>query len=384
MPNKAVRMALAAILALMTFLVACAPAAAPTPTPAPKAAATAPSAPVTAAPAAAPSVTASQPTASTGALQQLIDGARKEGVVRANLSSTLGEKGAQQLIDALNKKYNLSLKLEFTTSANMPSGHAQLMTELTSGGAPSWDVIMGTVMHPIELANRGMLDTFDWTGAFPSIPKQLVYHNGGTLGIGVSYALPIYNPNLVKPADVPRKWEDLLDPKWKGKLVVPSPVQVWARLAQSWGEDRVDKLVAGLAQQDPIYALYPQVTQRVSSGEYPIAAMMDSIVVLPAQARGEPVKFANDVTPAIAQYYVLSVPKKAAHPNAAKLFAAFELDPEAQKIWWQATGLASELVPGSPMVEQLKGRDVFFSTIDFEVKEGGRLVEKYTKLSGQK
>ncbi|MDP2661690.1 MAG: hypothetical protein Q8R28_13265, partial [Dehalococcoidia bacterium] len=196
-----------AVLGMVALFMACTPAAVPTPTPAPKAAATAPSAPATAAaPAVAPSVaaaTSSKPTA----LEQLIEAARKEGVVRANLSSSLGQKGAQRLIDALNKKYSLNLKVEYTPAAKMSAVVAQVMTELQTGGVPSWDVVMGTSTHFVEMEKRGQMSSFDWTETFPHIPQAAVMSGGRLLSHAVSFQLPAYNPNLVKVEDVPRKWE---------------------------------------------------------------------------------------------------------------------------------------------------------------------------------
>jgi len=43
------------------------------------------------------------------------------------------------------------------------------------------------------------------------------------LDFGIEYAALIYNKELVKPADVPKTYEDLTDPKWKGKIVMADP-----------------------------------------------------------------------------------------------------------------------------------------------------------------
>lgn len=41
---------------------------------------------------------------------------------------------------------------------------------------------------------------------------------------GIEYVAPIYNKELLKPADAPKRYEDLADPKWKDKIVMPDPL----------------------------------------------------------------------------------------------------------------------------------------------------------------
>ncbi|MDP2727970.1 MAG: ABC transporter substrate-binding protein [Dehalococcoidia bacterium] len=318
-------------------------------------------------------------------MDQFIEGARKEGVVRANIMTTLGEKGAQRLTQALNKKYGLDLKMEYTPTANMSQVVAQAMTELKTGGTPSWDILNGTPMHFVQMNEQGMLDTFDWQQAFPDVPKELVYYGGASLSYGITYRLPTYNPNLVKPADVPRKWEDLVDPKWKGKLAVHSDTQTWERLVELWGEERVATLMEGLAKQDPILVALPQVLTRITSGEYPLAPYVLSSDLLLAQGRGEPVRFAEDVEPALGSSYLLTLPKKALHPNAAKLFIAFSLSAEGQNIWWEEARYGSSFIPQSPLAQLLKGKQVFFNTLEFERSlDSSRLKERFQKILGLK
>ncbi|MDP2726867.1 MAG: extracellular solute-binding protein [Dehalococcoidia bacterium] len=380
------------LLALLALLAACAPAAPSAPTPAPKATSGQPAAATPAAATAAPkatggpATTATTPTpvAKSSALDQLIEGARKEGVVRVNLMSPIGDKGAQRLIDALNKKYSLNLKMEYTASASMPRTAAQVLTELKTGGAPSWDVIQGTASNLVDLVQANMVETFDWAGAFPNIPAGAVFYGGANLSVATTYQVPIYNKNLVRQQDVPRKWEDLLDPKWKGKLVVPSQVDMYVWFTEMWGEERTTRLVEGLVKQDPIFAEISQVVPRVASGEYPVAAYIPSGQVFQAQKQGAPVEFADEVDPVRGQDYLLSVPKKAQHPNAAKLFVGFNMSQEAQQVWWEEAGRSSHLVPESPMVPVLKGKKLVFGTTEFDLKESPRLTEKYSKILGLK
>ncbi|MDP2728604.1 MAG: extracellular solute-binding protein [Dehalococcoidia bacterium] len=378
-----IEIGIVAVLGMVALLVACAPAAAPTATPAPKAAATAPSAPATAAaPAAAPSAAAATPS-KPSALEQLIEGARKEGLIKASLPSTLDEKDAQRLVQAMNAKYNLDLKLEFTPNAKMTGTAAQLMTELKTGGTPSWDVVVGTPRHFVEMARQGLLSTYDWTANFSYIPKEAVLLNGSYVGFAGEFYVPVYNTNLVKPEDAPKKWEDLIDPKWKGKIVAHNSASVWVQLTEFWGEARVTSLVDGLARQQPTFVNLPQVTARIGSGEYPLGSNADPGDVFVNQGRGAPIGFANDVKPVIAEFFGLVAPQRAQHPSAAALFIAFQLTPEAQKIWWEGSKWGAPFLPG-PISDWLKGKELAYVTVDFLQKDGQRLEDKYLKTLGLK
>ncbi|MDP2728605.1 MAG: hypothetical protein Q8P59_13830, partial [Dehalococcoidia bacterium] len=93
--------------------------------------------------------------------------------------------------------------------------------------------------------------------------------------------------------------------------------------------------------------------------------------------------FAEEVKPMVSMEYGLAVPQKAQHPNAGKLFAAFQLEPEAQKIWWEEAKYASPLVPG-PLADFVKGKDVAKASLDFIAQNQVRLEDKYLKILGLK
>jgi ABC-type Fe3+ transport system substrate-binding protein len=63
-----------------------------------------------------------------------------------------------------------------------------------------------------------------------------------------------YNTKLVKKADVPKRYEDLLDPKWKGRIAVDGRGPYgFSHLRLVWGEERFWKFIKAFPEQKPIW-----------------------------------------------------------------------------------------------------------------------------------
>lgn len=131
-----------------------------------------------------------------------------------------------------------------------------------------------------------------------------------------------YNTKLVKPADAPKTWKDLLDPKWKGKITLPyigAGGSEWGRglyLRKKYGVDYWKKLAA----QDPF------ITQNASSttdanakGQGAVAMVLPGDQLL-AKAQGAPLQvvFPSDGWPAYGHWAAMTSTAK--HPAAAKVF----------------------------------------------------------------
>lgn len=135
-----------------------------------------------------------------------------------------------------------------------------------------------------------------------------------------------YNTKLVKPEEAPKSFADLLDPKWKGKMVKAHPGYSGLILActylmsQRLGWDYLKKL----GQQNVMQvqsAIDPP--RKVVAGERQIGIDGSENSVFGLQDQGEPIGlvYPNEGTPAGAA--AGGVMKEAPHPNAARLFAAF-------------------------------------------------------------
>jgi spermidine/putrescine-binding protein len=168
-------------------------------------------------------------------VEDLIAAAKKEGVIELLAPSTTGQKGIQALGDAFNKKYGLSIKVNYSPSSNMTGDVAKVVMGAASGAAPEWDLMLVTDAHHATLWSRKLLQTFDY--AKLGVAPELIQYDNGTVSLANQFVLPAYNKKILAPQDVPKRWEDLLNPKLKGgKLGVSTATHHLSRLAWVHGE----------------------------------------------------------------------------------------------------------------------------------------------------
>ena len=133
-----------------------------------------------------------------------------------------------------------------------------------------------TDAHYATLFNNGALEKIDWTALGVADAKVITY-DGTTLNYATQFVAPAYNPNLVSAAEAPKDWNDLLDPKWRGKLGISTATHHWARLGQVWGDERTTRFMEGPNAQQPTLGRLPELYTRLTLGEIPVyASITDS------------------------------------------------------------------------------------------------------------
>jgi ABC-type Fe3+ transport system substrate-binding protein len=159
----------------------------------------------------------------------------------------------------------------------------------------------------------------------------------------LSYFSIAYNTKLVSEDDVPKTYEDLLDPKWKGKMgwrvgtESGMPLFISSmRLAR--GEEAAKDYLTRLAQQRIINFASGSartLVDRVIAGEMPIALNIFAHHPLISRAKGAPVN-SRLLEPVPSAAGTLVIPRGVRHPHAAMLLADFILSKEGQSIFAQA------------------------------------------------
>ncbi|HEX9263305.1 MAG TPA: ABC transporter substrate-binding protein [Candidatus Binatia bacterium] len=288
-------------------------------------------------------------------LAQLVDGAKKEGqiVLSWGTGTMGGVEGAQAMEKAFNKTYGLSLPFKFSPGPAMPQLASRIIQEGKAGQPASSDLFIGSENH----VARMNLKKLDWPKIFPHITRSMVDWEGRVLIVVSRTPGFTYNTNMISANEVPQKIEDLLNPKWKGKIASTPYAASFDRLALFWGEEKATaflqkftKQVAGLIRCGE--------EERVANGEFAMLAFnCDLADANDMRDKGAPVNGRIFKDAGILSYWYLAVPSNSTHPNAASLLSAFLLTKEGQDILWKTEKTSSHLVEGTYMYKLVKDQE---------------------------
>jgi len=183
-------------------------------------------------------------------------------------------------------------------------------------------------------------------------PKDVADPDGWWVATNVYVLTPGFNTELVKKGTEPRTYDDLLDPKWKGKLVWNGSVSTSGgpgfigNVLSFMGEDKGMAYLRKLSGQKIVNLNVSarQVLDQVIAGEYPIALQIFNHHTLISAKKGAPVDWIK-MEPATVVLQVASVAKGAPHPNAGKLLLDYLVSEEGQEFFKKA-----DYLPASPTV----------------------------------
>jgi iron(III) transport system substrate-binding protein len=143
-----------------------------------------------------------------------------------------------------------------------------------------------------------------------------------------------YNTGLVKKSELPKTYQDLLDPKWKGKLGIEAKNDDWFAtvVQQMGGEEKGLAFFRKLVETNGISVRkgHTLLNNLVVSGEVPLALTVYNYMPQQAKEKGAPIDWFA-IEPAIARSNAIGVARNAKHPNAALLFYEYLLGIDGQK-----------------------------------------------------
>jgi iron(III) transport system substrate-binding protein len=143
-----------------------------------------------------------------------------------------------------------------------------------------------------------------------------------------------YNTNVVKKAELPKRFEDLLDPRWKGRLAIEERDDDWfGRLAEAMGEKKAVELFRRVVAANGMSVRkgHSLLGNLVVSGEVPFALASHYNVSESAKKQGAPVGWIA-LEPLVARANGIAVARKAPHPYAALLFYDWLISDEGQRL----------------------------------------------------
>lgn len=274
----------------------------------------------------------------------LLDGARKEGTVTFYSTLTINQ-AVRPLVEGFERKYPF-IKVRYSRD-NPPEMLQKLTAEARARNYVS-DLFESTGLE-VAVRRADLVRPF-WSPAADAYPAERKSPEGYYVPTRYSYLGACYNTDLVKPADAPRTFADLLDPKWKGRMAwsstVIGSVLFITGVRNFMGEDKALDYLKQLAQQNiaPIASTNRAVVDRIIAGEYAIC--LDSFLHHPiiSAKKGAPVA-PRPMDPVITLVSSVMLPKAPPNPHAAMLFIDYLLSEDGQRVL-----RAADYFPAHPRV----------------------------------
>ncbi|HXZ45518.1 MAG TPA: extracellular solute-binding protein [Pseudolabrys sp.] len=270
----------------------------------------------------------------------LIEAAKKEGKVVWYTSVDL--KLSEQIGKAFEAKYpGVSCKVERTGAERL----LQRIGQEYTANVHAVDVVNSSdASHLVYWKEQGLLEPYVPEDVAKFYPAQHEDADGTYASFRVFLCIIAYNTNLVKKEEAPKSFADLLDPKWKGKIVKAHPgysgtiMTATYQMSRDLGWEYFEKLAQQNILQVQSAADPPK---KIALGERPIQADGVEYLILHEKESGQPVEpvYATEGTPLIIGPNGLF--KAAPNPNAARLFQSFSFSPECQQLCIDIGGLRS-------------------------------------------
>lgn len=272
---------------------------------------------------------AQQPATYDGADREarLIAGAKKEGEL---LMYTSGQADDFNLLaKAFQQKYGVKVTMWRAGSENVLQ---RALTE-ARGGRYTVDVVE-TNGPELEMLQREGLEQAVKSPHLADIIPEAKQPHGEWVGTRLNVYALAYNTKAVKKEELPKRYDDLADPRWKGRLGIEQDDSEWlAGLATQFGEAHIVQVFRNVVQKNGISVRkgHTLLTQLVASGEVPLALTVYNYKAEQLKAKGAPIDWFV-IGRAVARPNGVAVMKRAPHPNAAVLWYDFELSEEAQRM----------------------------------------------------
>lgn len=274
---------------------------------------------------------ATLPAHAAGADAALVAAATKEGHL-VWYSTLIVNQITRPLALAFEKKYpGISVQYSRAPSTDVA---LKITTEARAGRIQA-DVFDGTnTILPLE--DAGLVQPYIVESA-KHYPAEFRDPKGLWTTMKLYFLTAAYNTDRVKGADIPKTFDDLLNPKWAGKMAWTTdptsagPPGFIQNILALKGQEKGMEYLKKFAAQKPVNVPASQrvVLDKVITGEFPLGLMVFNHHVAISAAKGAPVAWVK-MEPVVSTANQISIVKGAPHPNAAKLFLEYVLSDEGQ------------------------------------------------------
>jgi iron(III) transport system substrate-binding protein len=252
--------------------------------------------------------------------QKLSEGAKQEGKVVVYSFTAVDQ--LKPLLDEFQKKYPF-IKTEHYR-ANATGVFNKFSTEARAGQTLA-DIIDISAGEAHTLLQMGLIDAY-LSPSREGIPKDFMDEKGyWTAHYHFVVALG-FNTQQIKPAEAPRSYEDLANPKWKGRFSLdPADQDLFGALLIYWGKEKALDYFRNLAKLEPrMVSGHTQQANLVGAGEIQMAPWLYGYRPLQLKDAGAPVE-TRLFDPVLSNPAYLLLTKNSPHPHTAALFIDWAL-----------------------------------------------------------
>ena len=298
-------------------------------------------------------VEAAEKSLANRSLAELVEGAKKEG--RLVVWDTTRGKGKEHF-RAFEKKYPF-IKVE-QALVHSDEVVQKVTMEQRAGRAPTADVIACNSVSYEQGKIDGVFTSFPWRKVFKDIPAQAIDKDNFGVGAYGNIWTMAYNTKLVSKDKLPKSYDDLLSPEWRGKLAVDIRVNPWAYIASSgaWTIEKTEAYVKKIKDNQPKFGRGgTAIAQLLTAGDFYIAPVY-LFNIIEARKTGAPIDWIP-MEPIGGNIAGRAIPKGAPRVNAAVLYIAWLVSAEGQKVYEDTEGRALPYEGlGTEMSKMLTGR----------------------------
>lgn len=256
--------------------------------------------------------------------KRLVEGAKAEGEMIWYTNS--GIDNANSYIQAFKKVYPfINTKVWRAKSRDV----AQKFVTESRAGVFIADVVKTTTDLLPPLFERNLLGRYE-----SPIRASYPGHAKGALWTSINYAFRVFgfNPRMVARQEVPKSWDELLQPRWRGQILFDeSSLEEVLALRVSWGREKTVSYLKKLSPQLLIRRGRDNVVQLAMAGEAPLAVTIYAYNAEGLRAQGAPIDWvAPDLITTL--IYPLTMSRFSPHPHAAALFYDFLLSDAGQQM----------------------------------------------------
>jgi iron(III) transport system substrate-binding protein len=259
-------------------------------------------------------------------MDKIAAAAKREGTL--TLYTTIAEKDLPVILKPFEQKYGIKVNVWRAGTDKV------LQRTVTESQARKYEVDVVHFGSPEmeALSREKILQAVNSPVQKDLLPGSVPKHREWAATI-LSVWVQAYNTQAVRKEDLPKTYQDLLDPKWKGKLGIEAKNDDWFATVvhQMGGEEKGLAFFRELVAKNGISPRqgHTLLNNMVVSGEVPLALTVYNYMPEQAKKKGAPIDWFA-IEPAIARSNAVGVAKRAPHPAAALLFYEYLLGPEGQ------------------------------------------------------